>query len=78
MRGKVMGVLATGLSIVGSLLFAAVMDFAGWDPDDSASGWIWWTGALFALLFTNISAVLTVIAATVIGFIPAIVARRKK
>lgn len=34
--------------------------------------------SLFALLFTNISAVLTVIAATVIGFVPAIVARRKK
>ncbi len=34
--------------------------------------------SLFALLFTHISAVLTVITATVIGFIPSVVTRRKK
>lgn len=34
--------------------------------------------SLFALLFTNVSAVLTVIMATVIGFIPYIVTRSKK
>ena len=50
MRGKVFGLLPTGLSVSGSLLFCLLLYFI-WHPSDHIGAWIVWMGIFFLLLF---------------------------